>query len=199
MSIDPITGYIYIVFYDRRNFPINSTHTELYMATSKDGGETFINEKINDSFFVSNNNIFAGDYINITAYNGHVHAIWTEEDSAKKTTRVVTRGFYYPVDTIHLVSNCNGIHFSNVYPNPSYDGYFYLAYCLEQDKEIEIAVYSIDGKKMGTTTQKMNLNKGNQLLHFSASDFNLQSGIYLVQFLGKGIAETKKLTIINTN
>lgn len=39
MSVDPATGYIYIVYYDRRNHA--DTQTDVVVATSKDGGNTF--------------------------------------------------------------------------------------------------------------------------------------------------------------
>jgi len=79
MDVDPITGYVYIVFYDRRNF--EDTTTEVYLAVSKDGGETFENMKISEKPFTpTNNGVFFGDYNNISAYNGRVRPIWTQLD-----------------------------------------------------------------------------------------------------------------------
>lgn len=49
MSVDQITGYIHIVFYDRRNY--NDLNTDVYLATSTDGGATFKNEKISKKPF----------------------------------------------------------------------------------------------------------------------------------------------------
>ena len=40
MSVDPVTGYIYIIFYDRRN--TTGIATDVYMARSVDGGDTFL-------------------------------------------------------------------------------------------------------------------------------------------------------------
>lgn len=81
MSIDPITGYIYIVFYDRRNY--FDEQTDVYLATSTDGGETFVNEKISESPFRPTPLVFFGDYNNISAYNGVVRPIWTRLDQGK--------------------------------------------------------------------------------------------------------------------
>jgi hypothetical protein len=75
MAVDPITGYIYIIFYDRRNH--TDIKTDVYMAVSSDGGETFINEKISAEPFEPNSDVYMGDYINITAYGGFVRPIWT--------------------------------------------------------------------------------------------------------------------------
>jgi len=75
MTVDQATGYIYIVFYDRRNY--NNSNTDVYMAMSKDGGEHFLNFRISESPFLPDGYTFFGDYNNITAYNNVVRPIWT--------------------------------------------------------------------------------------------------------------------------
>ena len=75
MTVDQATGYVYIVFYDRRNY--NNSNTDVYMAMSKDGGENFLNFKISESPFLPDGYTFFGDYNNITAYNNVVRPIWT--------------------------------------------------------------------------------------------------------------------------
>ena len=78
MSVDEITGNIYIVFYDRRNH--SDTNTDVYLATSTDGGMTFKNEKISSEPFQPDPDIYMGDYINISSYGGFVRPIWTSLD-----------------------------------------------------------------------------------------------------------------------
>ena len=75
MTIDQTSGYLYFVFYDRRNYSNDST--DVYMAISMDGGNTFINRKISQSPFFPNEGVFFGDYTNITANNGVIRPIWT--------------------------------------------------------------------------------------------------------------------------
>jgi hypothetical protein len=81
MDVDPVTGIIYIVFYDRRNYDDN--RTDVYLASSSDGGETFVNEKISESPFVPSDKVFFGDYNNISAYNGIIRPIWTRYEDGK--------------------------------------------------------------------------------------------------------------------
>jgi len=76
MDIDQSTGYIHIVFYDRRAHENNAT--DVYVATSKDGGQTFENIKVNGQPFTPTPEIFFGDYNDISAVNGQVRPIWTE-------------------------------------------------------------------------------------------------------------------------
>ncbi|HMN23250.1 MAG TPA: T9SS type A sorting domain-containing protein [Ignavibacteriaceae bacterium] len=78
MTIDQTTGILYFVFYDRRNTSNNLT--DVYMARSTDGGETFINFKVSQSSFNPNSGVFFGDYTNIAALNKTVYPIWTRLD-----------------------------------------------------------------------------------------------------------------------
>lgn len=81
MDVDPVTGYIYIVFYDRRAY--NDETTDVYLATSIDGGASFTNKRINEESFKPNELIFFGDYNDISAYDGRVRPIWTTLNKAK--------------------------------------------------------------------------------------------------------------------
>lgn len=82
MDVDPVTGYIYIVFYDRRNHK-DSDYTDVYIAVSTDGGLSFQNKKISKSPFLNEKTVFFGDYNNISAYDGIVRPIWTRQDGRK--------------------------------------------------------------------------------------------------------------------
>jgi len=81
MAVDAVTGNLYAVFYDRRNY--TDYKTDVYLASSNDGGKTWTNERISEKPFVSNASIFLGDYNNISAVNGVVRPIWTRIDNYK--------------------------------------------------------------------------------------------------------------------
>jgi len=81
MTIDQTTGYVYIVFYDRRNY--EDAQTDVYLAVSKDGGATFENIKISESPFTPSSRVFFGDYNNISAHDGIVRPIWTRYENGK--------------------------------------------------------------------------------------------------------------------
>lgn len=78
MSVDPVTGSVYIVFYDRRDY--NDTRTDVYLASSNDGGVTWLNERISESPFDATGGVFFGDYNNISAVDGVVRPIWTRQE-----------------------------------------------------------------------------------------------------------------------
>ena len=80
-DVDPITGHLYWVFYDRRKHQNNDN--DVFLAWSKDGGKSIKNTKISESPFQPTKDVFFGDYNNISAYNGRVRPIWTRMDNGR--------------------------------------------------------------------------------------------------------------------
>lgn len=83
MAVDQTTGYIYIVYYDRRAYDDNQT--DVYLAYSVDGGSNFSEVKISESPFVPTPNAFFGDYNNISAHKGVIAPIWTRMDNGESS------------------------------------------------------------------------------------------------------------------
>ena len=81
MTVDPVRGDVHIVFYDRRhNDTKDSRSTHVMVASSTDGGASWVNRRVSESPFTPAGQVFFGDYNNITAVDGHVRPIWTRED-----------------------------------------------------------------------------------------------------------------------
>ena len=78
MTVDQSTGYLYVVYYDRREHKDNKT--DVYLSVSKDGGDSFKDYKISEKPFLPNDEVFFGDYTNISACNGVIRPIWTHLD-----------------------------------------------------------------------------------------------------------------------
>lgn len=81
MTVDPSTGFIYIVFYDRRNY--DDEQTDVYLAWSTDNGTSFKNQRISETPFVPSPDSFFGDYIGISAFNEIIVPVWTRMDNGK--------------------------------------------------------------------------------------------------------------------
>lgn len=81
MAVDQTTGYVYIIYYDRRNY--DDLQTDVYIAYSIDGGSSFQEVKISESPFIPTDSKFFGDYTNISAHQGTIAAIWTRMDDGK--------------------------------------------------------------------------------------------------------------------
>jgi hypothetical protein len=85
MAVDPVTGAVYVQFYDRRDDPANRK-TRVTLARSADGGRTFVNYAWSEAAF-EGQMVFLGDYTWLTAYDGHVHGVWTEAAPGETGTR----------------------------------------------------------------------------------------------------------------
>lgn len=90
-SVDPVTGAINVLFYDRRNY--SDSKTDVYMARSTDGGATFENIKVSDEPFTPVKSIFFGDYIGINSYNNLVTCIWMKLDGTQLSAQNFTKQF----------------------------------------------------------------------------------------------------------
>lgn len=84
MAVDPLTGDVYVQFYDRRDDPANRK-TGFTLARSTDNGKTFVNYAWEEKPFENQQPAFLGDYTWLTAYNGKVYGAWTEALSASDT------------------------------------------------------------------------------------------------------------------
>jgi len=74
LTVDPVTGAVSVVFYDRR--ATQGDATEVTVATSRDGGANFVNQTVSDTSFTPWPTVFFGDYIGIDAWDGVAYATW---------------------------------------------------------------------------------------------------------------------------
>ena len=88
LALDPVTGALYVVFYDRRYDPHNLKIT-ITLARSTDSGRSFRNYAWTDSPW-DGRSAFLGDYTWLTAYNNRVYAAWTETVPAAKSAAPAT-------------------------------------------------------------------------------------------------------------
>jgi hypothetical protein len=77
MAVDPVSGDVYVQFYDRRDDPDNRK-TGFTLARSTDRGKTFGNYSWAETPFASEVPAFLGDYTWLTAYDRKVYGAWTE-------------------------------------------------------------------------------------------------------------------------
>jgi len=88
LAVDPLTGVVYIQFYDRRGDDANRK-TRVTLARSIDGGKTFTNYAWTSEPF-DGQNAFLGDYTWLAAYNDRVYGVWTEVVAETETSSAST-------------------------------------------------------------------------------------------------------------
>ena len=76
ITVDPSSGYVYVIYYDRRHSS-SSAFMDTYLAVSKNGGETFEEFRLTQSTPAAGKKTFFGDYITVAAQNGIVRPAWT--------------------------------------------------------------------------------------------------------------------------
>lgn len=169
MTIDQVSGYIYIVFYDRRNY--SNELTDVYLAVSRDGGSSFDNHRISKSPFLPSSNVFFGDYTNISAYNGMVRPIWTRlnNDSLSVWTALIEDKIEIP--------QVNQTVESNAYPNPAKENIAF-SFKIKQKSKVHLQVVNNEGKVITTLINNEILSEGMYVKRFNFRGLNLASGLY---------------------
>ncbi len=172
MTVDQSNGDVYVLFYDRRNY--NNDSTDVYLARSTDGGNTFINYRISESGFYPDENIFHGDYNNVAAVNGCVRPIWTRQDNGN--TSVFTALVNFPQGSTTSIPTTTAADFkwrlasSNPTKGP----------CLIATEQLlgpaEIAVLDVAGRELYVQQQVQPAS----FVRLNLADLGVASGVYFL-------------------
>jgi hypothetical protein len=81
-SVDPTTGFIYVLYYNRN---ADSNSTDVYLAYSIDAGSKFKNIKVSNSSFEADADFNSLDPLSISAQKGVIACIWTKMEGGKKS------------------------------------------------------------------------------------------------------------------
>ena len=191
MTIDQSNGYLYFVFYDRRNYSNNQT--DVYTAVSKDGGETFTNYKISESPFNPVSSVFFGDYTNISAVNNIVRPIWARLDGGSLS--IYTALF----DSIFTGMGRNPekyLPFSldQNYPNPGKED-TWISFKVHYPTDVTLKVFDMYGREFATLIDNRVVQPGKYVEHFDISRFHPAPGIYYFSLSGGEQSLKRKMII----
>lgn len=81
MTVDQVTGFIYVVYYDRSEYDDNQT--DVFLSYSNDSGANFKSVKISEAPFTPVNENFTADHINIAAHDGIITPVWSRFENGK--------------------------------------------------------------------------------------------------------------------
>lgn len=188
MDIDQVTGHLYFVFYDRRNYADNQT--DVYMAISQDGGETFENIKISDSPFTPQPNVFFGDYNNISAYNNMVRPVWTRMVNGVRSiwTAIIDFNVGIPVRELRPFS------LEQNYPNPFLQTTTF-SYKISEPGTIHLAVYDQFGRMAALLENNTYMERGSYQVFFDASTHKLSPGVYYISLKSSRFNLNRKMVV----
>lgn len=83
MAVDPQSGAVNLIFYDRRT---DNTKTTVTLARSTDGGKSFQNYTWDPEAFAAEGD-FLGDYLAITAFGNKVYGAWAHQTTEEAKTQ----------------------------------------------------------------------------------------------------------------
>jgi hypothetical protein len=190
MAIDQATGFLYCVFYDRRNYTDNNT--DVYMARSTDGGDTWTNERISTSPFNPTSGTFFGDYNGITAANGIVRPIWTRLVSGSLSVWTAIIDFPLGVDPMNTEIPTAFVLHQN-YPNPfNPTTKIRFEIPVQAAGDVSLRVFDLLGRETATLVNG-HLSAGTYEINWDAADH--ASGLYFYTLKAGTFIETKKMVI----
>jgi hypothetical protein len=178
MTIDQVTGYLYVVFYDRRNFA-SGTSTDVYLALSKNGGKTFYNYKINANTFNPSTNVFFGDYIGISAHNNVIRPIWMQLSGSALS---VYTALVDPVILDIYDAAEKTLTLSEAVPNP-FETETEISFTLKKSLPLTIQLVNSEGRIMTQLAENKMYSPGEHKIKVNNKN-TPQPGAYFVVFYG---------------
>lgn len=178
MTLDPSNGWLWFIFYDRRAYTMGDS-TDVYMALSRDGGETFQNFKISEQPFKPLQSAFFGDYTHVTAMNNVVRPIWTAMNGSgqKSIYTALVNIDALRVDT-EGESLSKEISKTSCYPNPV-DNQLFVRFDLRNSAKLSLRLYDTSGKLVATVFEKKGFQSGKNEEAIELRNMNLPSGNYI--------------------
>jgi len=189
MTIDQTTGYLYFVFYDRRNY--TDWNTDVYMARSTDGGETFTNFKVSSTPFLPQGGTFFGDYNGITAHGGKVRPIWTR--LAANSLSIWTAIVDFPTGVENTTVNTPSRYsLEQNFPNP-FNPVTMIKYNIPKSSNVTMKVYDIIGNEVSTLVNSKQ-EAGTYEIGWDGSQNS--SGVYFYKISAGEFTQTKTMMLV---
>ncbi len=191
IAIDQTNGFLYVVFYDRRNYSPSDSTTDVFLTKSTDGGETWNDFKISQVPFLPKSTMFFGDYIHIAVLNGMIRPIWTRLDTIKLSVwTALIDDFSLAVDG-EEAGRPMRFHLSQNYPNP-FNGSTKIEFELDKNGLVSLRVFDVLGRRIATLVSG-ELTAGRHTAIFYGDDF--PSAVYFYELRAGTYATAKKMMI----
>jgi hypothetical protein len=192
-TIDPVTGYIYIVFYDRRHTV--GENTDVYLVMSADGGDSWSEHQISAKSFLPESYVFFGDYTNIAALNGKVYPIWMRMDSG--ILSIWTALVEFPLPSAGPETPSRRLVLEQNRPNPFNPG-TRIDFSIPDAAWVSLKVYDLSGTLVATLVDRR-MQSGPHFAEWNGRDGRGQrvsSGVYLYELRAGDQSVTRKMTLV---
>jgi hypothetical protein len=190
MTIDQETGKLWFVFYDRRNH--EDISTDVYLAVSEDGGETFTNFKVSEIPFFPDDGIFFGDYTGISAVNDVVRPVWTRlhDNQLSLYTAIVDP----LITSVPLNSVFSDDDFGS-YPNP-FRRELTISFKLNSAAIVNLFLFNSKGQCVEKIIDSKRLSEGRYIETFEANTKQLPPGVYYFSLRSENLRLMRKVVLM---
>ncbi len=182
MDIDDLTGYIYVAYYDNRNYP-NNNMSDIYLATSKDGGASFQNIKLNEYSITPQKSTFMGDYLGIDVYNGHVWIAWTSSPDGLRTNAIAANYSDLCSTQDDSISKIK----LKQYPNPT-GSISNIEFTLEETSFVRLYIENLQGEIIDNPIEKK-MEPGKHTYTYDTSQIGSGVYFYRLEYSGKTVRQ----------
>lgn len=190
MDVDQASGKLWFVWYDRRNH--DDVGTDVYMAVSYDGGETFHNFRVSESPFYPESGFFFGDYTNISAYDNVIRPIWTRlQDGIMSVWTADVDPMIVGMDE----SIPSLLSLEQNYPNP-FKSSTRIAYKIMEPTNADLKIYDMYGKEVAVLFEDKYHFRGKFLESFDPLAYDLPVGVYFFKLSSEEFVVKRKMIFV---
>ena len=193
-TIDPMTGFIYVVFYDRRYTVGNAT--DVYMAMSQDGGGYWSSFKVSATPFTPVETVFFGDYINVAALDSKVYPVWMRMDSGVLSIWLAMVDVPTGIEIADRVPSPD-IELHQNHPNP-FNPSTEITFDLPERMDVGLTVYDVGGRHVRTLIDGT-LTGGFKRITWDGRNTQgafVASGVYFYTLRAGSEQVTKRMTLL---
>jgi len=190
MTVDQVTGKVWVVFFDRREHP--DVSTDVYAAVSNDGGATFTNFKISESPFIPYSTVFFGHYIGIAAHNDHVFPVWNRMDDGVSTLMgAVVNPAVVGTGRDRALPGA----VVQAYPNPFRESSF-VSFRLTGNGYVSMQLYDARGVLAATLADRQYFSAGKHVVSVDAVGLGLAPGVYILKLYPGTSQVTTRMMVV---
>jgi len=193
LTVDQITGKVWLVFFDRRNY--SDTNTDVYMALSEDGGENFTNFKVSETPFIPYSTVFFGHYIALAVADDLVIPVWNRMDEGESSimgaivnTNLIGKKELSEEPFATIESS----------PNPFTESLF-ISFKLQQPAEVSLQLFDMAGRKIKDVISLKKYSKGKHVVKVNAVELGLKAGMYFVRLSAGNGQVTRQIVCIENH
>ncbi len=182
-AVDDSTGKVWIVYYDRRNYP--NALTDVFL-TSTLQGDQFVEQKISQQPFLPTDKVFFGDYSSVAVHGNMVRPMWTRlEQGALSVWTALVEDTISPV----VVSQESSIQLDA-------SASAYVSFKLRKSALVQLKLVDMNGVTKAEVISNELKVPGKYIIPIDKKALRISEGLYYYVLDIEGLPSKKKLITV---